>query len=342
MNKHLFLASALGLLVVGSAFAQDQSGTTAAAFLGLGIDARGTAMGSAQVATAQGPAALFWNPAAIVSEGARAGTGAALFSNSDWFVHTRHQFFGLTFDSGGLGTFGLSVTALDYGDERVTTVDQPEGTGELYTALDLAIGVSYGRALTDRFAFGGTVKLVRQQIWNESANGAAIDLGVVYDTGYRGLTIGMAMTNFGSDMQLSGRDLRQRIDIAPNQGGNNEGLPAALEVNEWRLPLIFRVGVAADAFRTSDQALTLAVEGVAPSDNSQSANVGAEYSFRELLYVRGGYRQAFSSISQDGGWAAGFGLKVAFTTRLGASFDYVFQEYDPFGTPQMFSLGVTF
>ncbi|NNF59060.1 MAG: PorV/PorQ family protein [Rhodothermaceae bacterium] len=342
MSKHLLLASALGLLVAGSAFAQDQSGTTAAAFLGLGIDARGTAMGSAQVATAEGPAALFWNPAAIATSGARAGTGAALFSNSDWFVHTRHQFFGLTFNGGGLGTFGLSVTALDYGDELVTTVDQPEGTGELYTALDLAVGVSYGRALTDRFAFGGTVKLVRQQIWNESANGAAVDLGVVYDTGYRGLTIGMAMTNFGSDMKLSGRDLRQRIDIAPNQGGNNDGLPAELEVSEWRLPLIFRVGVAADAFRTSDQALTVAVEGLAPSDNSQSANVGAEYSFRELLYVRGGYRQAFSSITEDGGWAVGFGLKYAFTNRLGASFDYVFQEYEPFGTPQMFSLGVTF
>jgi hypothetical protein len=350
MTKHLLhtgllalaLAFALAAGLAAPLRAQDQAGTTAAPFLGLGVDARGNGMGSAQVATAEGPAALYWNPAAAADLDARAGTGAALFSNSEWFVHTRHQFFGLAFHAGGLGTFGLAVTALDYGEEAVTTIEQPEGTGEFYSALDLAVGVSYARNLTDRFALGGTVKLVRQQIWNESANGAALDLGVRYDTGYRGLTIGMAMTNFGTDMQMAGRDLRQRIDIAPGQGGNNDGLPAALETNEWRMPLAFRVGLAADAFRADNQRLTLSVEGQAPSDNSQSASAGFEYGFRDLLFVRGGYRQAFSSVAEDGGWTAGFGLRYDLTDRFGVAFDYVFQEYEPFGTPQMFSLGVTF
>ena len=109
------------------------------------------------------------------------------------------------------------MTQLDYGEEPVTTVDNPEGTGELYAARDLAVGVSYARALTDRFTIGGTAKLIRQQIYNESANGAAFDLGLRYSTGFRGITIGMAMTNFGSDMTLAGRDLRRRIDIDPGQ-----------------------------------------------------------------------------------------------------------------------------
>ena len=338
----LTLTVALSIGFAAPLRAQDQAGTTAAPFLGLGVDARGNSMGGAQVAMAEGPAALYWNPAALAAPAARAGTGAAVFSNSEWFVHTRHQFFGLALNAGGLGHFGLSVTALDYGEEAVTTIDQPDGTGEFYSALDLAVGVSYARNLTDRFAFGGTVKLVRQQIWNESASGAALDLGVRYDTGYRGLTIGMAMANFGSDMQLSGRDLRQPIDIEPNQGGNNAGLPATLETNEWRLPLSFRVGVAADAVRTSSQRVVVSVEGQAPSDNSQSASAGVEYAFRDLLFLRGGYRQAFSAVAEDGGWTAGFGLRYGLTDRLGVAFDYVFQEYEPFGTPQMFTLGVTF
>lgn len=340
--KRSVRAGLLSLLFAAGAVAQDQAGTTAAPFLGLGVDARGNGMGSAQVATAGGAAALYWNPAALALPEARTGTGAVLFSNSEWFVHTRHQFFGLALNAGGLGTFGVSVTALDYGEEEVTTIEQPDGTGEFYGALDLAVGVSYARSLTDRFALGGTVKLVRQQIWNESANGAALDLGVRYDTGFRGLVIGMTMTNFGSDMTLSGRDLRQRVDIAPGQGGNNDGLASELEVNAWRLPLAFRVGVAADAFRSDDQRLTASVEGQAPSDNSQSANVGFEYGFRELLFVRGGYRQAFSAVSEDGGWTAGFGVHYSLSDRLGVAFDYVFQEYEPFGTPQMFTLGVTF
>jgi hypothetical protein len=340
--------AAAGLLIAalaaGPVAAQDKPGTTAAPFLALGVDARGAAMGSAQSATSTGAAALYWNPSALAlaNPGARAGSGQAVFSNNEWFVGSRHQFFGLAMNAGNLGTFGLSVTAMDYGEEPVTTVEQPEGTGEMYAALDLAVAVHYARALTDRFAVGGTVKMVRQQIWNESANGAAIDLGVTYRTDYRGLTIGMALANFGTDMHMTGRDLRRRIDIAPGQGGNNEGLPADLETGYWPLPLVFRVGVAADPVRQGDHRVTVAVEGQAPSDNSQSANAGLEYGFRDLFFVRGGYRQAFTSVSEDGGWAAGFGLKYRIDQRFGVSFDYVFQEYEPFGTPQMFSLGVTF
>ena len=327
---------------IPSVAAQDKSGTTAAPFLLLGTDARGTALGGAQVAAATGPEALHWNPAGAASATARAGTGAAVFSSSEWLVESRHNYVGATFNTGSLGTFGLSVTQLSYGDEPVTTIDQPEGTGELYDASDLAVGITYARPLTEQFTFGGTVKLVRQQIWNESSSGAALDLGVRYKTGFRGLTIGMAMTNFGTDMQLSGRDLRRRIDIDPNQSGNNDDLPAELEVNEWAMPLSFNVGVSAEAYRTDQMALTVSAEGQAPSDNSQSASLGAEYSFRDLLYLRGGYRGAFSSVTEDGGWAAGFGLKYGLNERLKLSVDYVFQEVEPFGTPQMFTLGVTF
>jgi hypothetical protein len=338
------LPGALGALAVvgGPAAAQDKPGTTAAPFLGLGVDARGAAMGSAQAAVAAGAAALYWNPSALVTADARPGTGAAVFSNNEWFIDTRHQFFGVAFNGGAIGTFGVSVTAMDYGEEAVTTIEQPEGTGELYAALDLAVGVSYARPLTERFSVGGTVKLVRQQIWNESASGAALDLGVTYRTEFRGLTIGMAMTNFGSDMHMTGRDLRRRLDIAPGQDGNNDGLPAELETGSWPLPLTFRVGLAAQPVLAGDHRLTVAVDGQAPSDNSQSANAGLEYGFRDLFFLRGGYRQAFSSVADDGGWAAGFGVKYRLDARFGLAFDYVFQEYEPFGTPQMFSLGVTF
>lgn len=341
--RRLFL---LALAALGSlapaAQAQDQAGTKAAPFLLLGTDARGTALGSAQVASATGPAALYWNPAGITSADTRPGTGGAVFSSSEWLVDTRHSFVGATFAAGSLGTFGLNVTQLDYGDEPVTTIENPEGTGELYTAQDLAVGVSYARALTDQFTLGTTVKFVRQQIWNESANGAALDLGVRYATGYRGVTIGMAMTNFGSDMRMAGRDLRRRYDIDPNQSGNNDGLPVTLETNSWALPLAFNVGLSADAYRSDDLSLMVTAQGQAPSDNSQSASFGGEFAFRDLFFVRGGYRQAFSSVAEDGGWTLGFGLNYDLNPRLGLSVDYVFQEYEPFGTPQMFTVGVTF
>lgn len=337
MTKATILAVLLALLVVQPALAQDKVGTTAAPFLGLGVGARGTAMGGAQVAQAQGPSALYWNPSAITAM----TTNGAEFSNSEWFVDSRLQHAALVFNAGGLGHFGVSITALDYGDEPVTTVENPDGTGELWDALDLAVGVSYARPLTDRFAVGGTLKFVRQQIWNESAAGGALDLGVTYDTGFQGIRIGMAMTNFGTDMKLAGPDLRQPIDVSPGQSGNNDRIGANLEVDGWAMPLIFRVGVSAVPFQSAEQRVTVTADGTAPADAAQSANFGAEYAWREILFVRGGWRQAFGP-ADDGGWTAGFGLQYALNRRLAGYFDYVFQNYEPFGTPQMFTLGVTF
>lgn len=334
--KQTLLFSLL-LALAAPAQAQDKVGTTAAAFLGIGVGARATAMGGAQVAQAHGPSALYWNPSAITDM----ATNGAEFSNSQWFIDTRHQHVALVLNAGNLGHFGVSVNALTYGDEFVTTIEQPDGTGELWDALDLAVGVSYAKALTDRFSVGGTVKFVRQQIWNESASGGAFDLGVTYDTRLRGIRIGMAMTNFGTDMRMSGTDLRQAIDIAPGEAGNNDGNAANLEVDAWPMPLIFRVGVSATPIQAGDQQLTVSVDGNAPSDAAQSANLGAEYGWREILFVRGGWRQAFGP-AEDGGWTAGFGLHYALNRRFGGYFDYVFQEYEPFGTQQMFTLGVTF
>ncbi len=341
------LPLALVALLVGAtvppAHAQDKVATTAAQFLGLGVGARATAMGGAQVAGVEGPTALYWNPSAIAAMPA----SGLEFSNSEWLVDTDFQFAALVFDAGALGHFGVSVTNMDYGEDGVTAIDEcgPANptceTGERWAASSLAVGVSYARNLTDKFAVGGTLKFVRDQVWNESANGGALDLGVTYDTGYRGLKIGMSMANFGTDMRLSGVDLRRRVEAADDQAGSNDRLAANLEVDEWAMPLIFRVGVSAVPFRAAGQRLTLAVDGNAPSDQAQSASFGAEYAFREIAFVRGGWRQAFG-FDGDDGWTLGFGLRYAFTDRLAGHFDYSFQNLEPFGTPQMFALGFTF
>ena len=59
MRTSLLALAALPL-VAGSASAQDKVGTTAAAFLGIGVGARAMAMGESQVAAASGPSALYW------------------------------------------------------------------------------------------------------------------------------------------------------------------------------------------------------------------------------------------------------------------------------------------
>ncbi len=65
-------------------------------------------------------------------------------------------------------------------DELVRTVDQPEGTGEFFSAGDIAVGLSYARNLTDRFSIGFSAKYIQETIWHESASAIAIDAGTTF------------------------------------------------------------------------------------------------------------------------------------------------------------------
>jgi hypothetical protein len=340
MNRTLSFSLLVAALVVATSFpaaAQSKVGTTAAQFLGLGIGARATAMGGAQVAGVEGPTALYWNPSAI----ANMPTSGVEFSHSPWFVETRFQFIGVVLNAGAIGHLGVSIIGMDYGETQVTTIDMPDGTGELWGAQDLALAVSYARSLTDRFAFGGTVKFIRQQIWRESASGGAIDLGVTYDTGFRGVRIGASMSNFGTDMRLGGPNLRRAVPADPGEPGSNQRIGASLEVDDWPMPLVFRVGVSALPVVAGDHRLLVTVGGNAPSDQAQSASVGAEYGFGELIFLRAGWREAFGHRGDDG-WTLGFGLRYRFSPNMAGYFDYSIQNREPFTTPQMFTLGLTF
>ncbi len=338
MFQKIILLAAAAAFLLGPASAQDKVGTVAAPFLNIGVGARATAMGGAQVAFAEGPSALYWNPSAVT---AMQSSGVE-FSHADWFIDSRFEYLAVVLNAGNMGHIGFSLLSMNYGEIEVTSVDRPEGTGEQFVPQDLSVGVSYARALTDRFSIGGTAKFINQSIWNESASGAALDLGVTYLTGFRNLRIGMSLANFGTTMKMDGKDLRRAIDIDQNNNGNNPYLPAYLEVDEWALPLMFRVGIAMNAFETSNQRFSVSADAVAPSDNAQSANLGAEYAFRDLFFLRGGYRQAFSSISDDAGWSVGGGLRYSVNDRMAGYFDYTFRQHNRLGNPQIFSAGFTF
>lgn len=338
--KRLLYLLLLVAAVAQPARAQDKVGTTAAQFLGIGVGARAMGMGGAQVATAEGPTALYWNPAAITTM----PYSGVEFTHTNWLLDSNIEHVGAVLALGDAGHVGLSVTSLNYGEIEVTTIDYPEGTGERFTPMSLAVGVSYARSLTDRFAVGGTVKLVREQIKSMAASGAAVDLGVTYQTAFHNLRIGMALHNFGTSMQMSGTDLRLPVDVDEEYEGNVDDLPGYLETDAWPMPLQFRVGLAGDVLNTAQQRLTLSVDALAPYDNAQSANIGAEYAFRDLLFVRGGYRQAFKEVDADSGWSAGFGLRYALNDRVSGYLDYVVQWFEAgaFDPPQMFSAGITF
>jgi hypothetical protein len=338
----------LAWLMVGfvlAGHAQSKVGTTAAQFLGIGVGPKAIAMGGAFVASHEDATLLYWNPGAF----AQAGRSQVVFSNTDWLVGTKFRWFGGMFNLDGENAIGLSFTQLDYGEEEVTTVEQPDGNGQRWSASDLAIGLSYSRNLTDRFSLGGTVKYVSQNIWNETASTFAFDLGLLFVTGFNDMRLGVSMTNFGGDLQLEGRDLLQKVDIDPNNSGSNKDLVGTLKTDPWALPLTFRVGVAMDVYKDEEMRVTLAADAIRPTDAQESVNIGGELGWRESVFLRGGFKSAVGggtkiSSREDvqEGLTLGAGLKYRQEGLATLEVHYAFSKFGVFGNLNTISVALGF
>jgi hypothetical protein len=325
------------MLVVFSADGQTKVGTTAAQFLGISVGPRAIAMGGAYVASNEDVTSLYWNPGAFQ----QAGTSQLAFSNTDWLVGTKFRWVGLMLNLGNENALGVSLTQLDYGEEDVTTVTSPEGTGERWSAQDLAIGLSYSRRLTDRFSVGATVKYVDQRIWNESASTFAFDVGLLFVTGFQDMRLGVSMSNFGGEMKMDGRDLLQRVDIDPTNSGSNKALVGSLKTDPWSIPLLFRVGVAIDAYKDDMFRFTLAADALRPNDNEESVNAGGEIGWNNMVFVRGGYKSLFGKDAQEG-MSLGAGLKYTAAGFGALEVNYAFTKFGLFGNINTIALAVSF
>lgn len=338
MIRSLILICAFGIT---AAFAQSggvsKRGTTAANFLTIGQGARGTAMGGAFVAVASDPSAMFWNPAGIAE---LEGVGFVV-DHTSWIADISYDYAGATVAMGSFGVIGVNITLSNIGDMKVTTVDQQDGTGEVFGVSDLAIGLSYGLRLTDNFSIGFNPKLVYQQIWKMSATGFAIDMGVKYRTPFKGFTLGMSISNFGTTMQMQGTNAVVLYDPDPEGSGNNGRIPANLGTDKWELPLNFRVGIAYDVPMDDLGKLTLAVDASHPSDNYESVNAGGEYVFNDFVYLRGGYKTLFLKDSEEG-LSLGFGIKQFLLGNLQVGLDYAHQDFSRLKSVEKITMMITF
>lgn len=312
-------------------------GTTAAPFLSIAQGARALSLGGAFVAIADDPSAMYWNPAGI----AELSGFNVLVDHTYWIADIKYDFIGATLNMGSLGGLGLNITASNIDDMKVTTVDQQDGTGEIFGVTDIAIGVTYALKLTEDFAIGFNPKFVYQKIWKMSANAFAIDLGVKYKTPFEGFTLGMSISNFGTKMQMTGNNALILYDPDPEGSGNNGQIPANLATDEWELPLNFRVGLAYNVGFGDFGKATVAVDASHPSDNYESVNIGGEYVYDDFVYVRGGMKSLFLRDSEEG-FTVGLGVRQAMLGNVRFSVDYAYQDMSRLKNVQKVTFGIAF
>jgi hypothetical protein len=296
-------------------------------------------MGGAYDAAVDNVESVFWNPAGLVG----VENNSVVVSDTEWIADTR-LISGAFARNMGFGVLGVSTIYMMYGDIPETTVDQPNGTGNTFTASDMAVGVSFGRRLTDRFSVGGTAKFIRQAIADDSAMGVAFDVGTQYDTGFRTLKMAIALQNLGPEMKFGGTYLEKQRD--PSNPAIEE------EFAEYSLPVLVRLGVTYTFF----DSLNVNVTGGHPNDGSERLFAGAEYWIKDMIALRGGadmgrYQKSYSEnfnaatgqneykLRPSLDYTAGLGVKLSFISA-----DFAYKKLEGIDEPYtlMISVGSNF
>ncbi len=331
MKKVLIYTMVFLMAAGGSVFAADftKTGSVGAQFLKIAVGSRYQGMGEASVAVVDDAYSLYWNPAGLAYiEG-----NAITFTNVDWIAGISLNYVGFGTRIEDFGVIGLSATLLTTGDMEVTTVDEPNGTGEMFQASSFALTGGFARHLTTRLTFGASIKYVYEKIYNESAEGFAFDFGTQLRTGLRSLRIGMNIANMGASMKFDGPDLLNPLDIQSGSTPNG-----TVSVDDYDLPLTFRLGVAYDFIDNPDNRCTVAMEAKHPNDNEQQAAIGSEYCYQQKYFLRAGYKINY----EEQGLTFGAGVKTDMGERTVLVIDYAFSDFDRLESVHRFSVGFNF
>lgn len=168
--KSFFSVAFLMFCLTLSIQAQTKLAQTGFQFLSVGQSARAVALGEAYTTISGTANDVFYNPAGLATIHHTVDVSVNLFN---WIADIRHASMAATFTpaNGEYGVFGISFQSVDYGDLEGTMVwNNAQGYVETgtFNPRATAVGLSYARALTDRFSVGGHIKLVGQYLGNSS------------------------------------------------------------------------------------------------------------------------------------------------------------------------------
>ena len=325
--KIRFIFILLLSIVTGS---QSKVGSTSAQFLGIGVGARPMSMAGAFTSMIGDPSSLYWNPASV----SKVSNSQISILHTNWLVDTQWYYLGYINKLNSNSSFGANLFYLDYGEEEVTTIYEPYGTDDYWSAYDLSIALYYGINLTDKFSVGGGAKYINQSIYNETASTVALDIGVLYQNYKNAYRLGMSISNVGLNMMLKGNDLYFSCDLDPDNQGNNDNIPCVLETGEYPLPIFYRIGLSKDLVLNKNLLVTTSLDWVIPSDDVEHVNIGFEANHTDRFYFRVGYRQLGKKNTEEG---LTFGVGTYWNIYgKNLNIDYNYHDFGVFGYMQYF------
>ncbi|MFO7888894.1 MAG: PorV/PorQ family protein [bacterium] len=296
-------------------------------WLSIPIGARASAMGSAFTALGGDPSVLFWNPGALgMIEGK-----SVFLSQTRWIADIQVNGGAVSYNTGNYGVIGFSIAAVQWGDlhgtRRASTSSGYVETGT-FSPTNWAAGVAYALKVSEQFSFGGHLKYAHENLgstlegtmdnpreYTAEMNIVVFDFGTLYYTGFKDLRIGMTLQNFSQEK--------------------------AYRAESYPLPLTFKFGMAMDIMSLMQESdkhkLTLSVDAMHPRDFTERLYFGGEYNFRDILFLRGGYK----TNHDEQNISFGGGLKLDIQ-NMKVGLNYSMLNFSNFDSVHMFSFDFEF
>jgi hypothetical protein len=169
-----------------------------------------------------------------------------------------------------------------------------------YTAGAYAVGLSYGKAMTDKFAIGASLKYVNETIDNYHADNIITDIGFLYHIGVKSFRIGSFLQNFGLESKYADE--------------------------KFKMPQQLKLGISAEAWGSIDSPshVTILAEAIHPNDAPERIHIGIESVFAGSVILRGGYK--FFYDQEDLCFGGGLRFKIK-ARKFGIDFAYMNHEH---------------
>ena len=333
MIKRTLLSLLLFFLIISQlTYSQTDLNKTAQStmnFLLVGTLSKACAMGEAFVTTGKGSESLFYNPAGL---SLLDKTFDINLNYTQWIADINYISGAVAWDLSEFGTLGAHLITVDYGTINGTSLISsaeeslyPLGykdNGAVSNVGAYVVGLSYAKSITQEFSMGITLKLVGQNLGQNTFGGTtkdndatifAVDAGVRYQTGFRGFNFGMFIRNFSTNIK------REEIDE--------------------QLPLLFSFGAAinvlelVDANISDENELIFEVDFLHQNNYSERVNLGLDYRFLGMISLRGGYQTNRDLAS----WSAGIGF-FSSISDYDIEVNYSYSSFDLFDSVNRLSL----
>jgi hypothetical protein len=336
--------------------------TTAVPFLQIEPDSRAAGMGMTGVAVADNASALFWNPAGLAGQ-----QGAEVtFTHAPWLPNLGADLF-FEYLAGkyalpGVGTFAGHITFLNLGEQQRT--DEQGNNLGTFKSYDLAVGASYGRALTSSLSVGTGFRFIYSNLTGGEFEGAGagtslgIDLGLLWKP--------TVSENLRPSLGLNFANMGPRIKYTDSDSTSGDAIPSNFRIGgavDYELDDFNRLRFAIDlnkllvardeegefepftsALFSSWKSITVDIDGEGGSAPESvglfrqfTYGLGAEYWYNDLFALRTGYFYEDPSNGNRQFLTFGAGIRYSLV-GVDLSYIYALEENSPLSEQIRFSV----